>query len=256
MQRPSPLDPSEEQAPHWSLRKTLILLTAAVLGAAGAMIGTEPLYRWFEPATLFYEVSGIDVSHHQGPINWQMLSEDKVSFAFMKATEGDDFVDKRFEENWRGAKNAKITRGAYHFFTRCSSPEAQAENFIRTVPNEEDSLPHVIDTEHMGPCKSTKPTEDMASAIKTFLDITQGHYGKRPIIYTTREFHDAFLQDKLENERFWIRSLFLPPNFRKKSWIFWQHHNGGKRKGITTPVDLNVFRGTTEEFHSLANSRP
>lgn len=232
-------------------RRTTNIVIAITLCAILALTLTGPMLSRFEPASLFYEVRGVDVSHHQGRIDWRRLAEDNVDFVFMKATEGDDFRDKRFLENWNESHNAGIPRGAYHFFTRCSSPQAQAANFIATVPKDPDSLPHVVDAEHMGPCKGVDPIVDMAQSISAFLDIVEDHYGKRPIIYTTREFHDAFLKGTLHAERFWIRSLFLPPRVRTENWLFWQHHNNGRRKGVTGPIDLNVFRGSREEFDAL-----
>ena len=73
---------------------------------------------------------------------------------------------------------------------------------------------------------------------------TQGEipFGRRPLIYTTAEFHDAHLKGKLQGERFWIRSLILPPRFRSDSWLVWQYHNRGRRSGIIGPVDLNIAR--------------
>lgn len=69
----------------------------------------------------------------------------------------------------------------------------------------------------------------------------EAHYGLRPLIYTTREFHDAYLAGGFEAERFWIRSLVIPPRFRKAQWVVWQYHNRGRRAGVTGPVDLNVL---------------
>lgn len=232
-------------------RRILNLVITLTIGAILALTMTGPLYSRLEPATLFYDVNGVDVSHHQGEIDWRALANDKVTFAFMKATEGSDFKDRSFAGNWRGAKEAGIATGAYHFFTRCSSPKAQAANFIKTVPQDDNALPPVVDAEHMGPCKNGEAREDMAEGIGAFLDILHKHYGKRPLIYTTREFHDAFLKGRLKDEKFWIRSLFLPPRFRRESWLFWQHHHHGRRKGVTCPVDLNVFRGSREEFENL-----
>ncbi|WP_414707009.1 GH25 family lysozyme, partial [Rhizobium sp. UBA1881] len=72
----------------------------------------------FSPPSLAdYPIQGIDISHHQGAIDWSALAaQPNVRFAIMKATEGGDHRDTRFAENWQAAKNAGIVRGAYHFF--------------------------------------------------------------------------------------------------------------------------------------------
>src|SRR3546814_10025509 len=67
------------------------------------------------------ERHGIDVSHHQGAIDWERVAADGVEFAYLKATEGGGFSDPRFVSNARGAKAAGIKVGAYHYYTPCAS---------------------------------------------------------------------------------------------------------------------------------------
>ena len=200
-------------------------------------------YPWFEPARLFYDVHGIDVSHHQGPIDWNVVAAGGVSFAYIKATEGGDFVDPQFERNWAAAAEAGVRRGAYHFFTRCRSGEVQAANFMANVKVDATALPPVVDAEHMGPCRKLKAVEDIAAELTDFSERIGRHYGKKPIIYTTREFHDRFLEGRFRDYRFWLRGLVVPPLYRSQPWTIWQYHNRGRRNGITGPVDLNVLRG-------------
>ena len=63
-----------------------------------------------------YEVHGVDVSHYQGTIDWDVLSQD-LDFAFIKATEGSTHVDDRFQDNWQAAEQTHLYLGAYHFFS-------------------------------------------------------------------------------------------------------------------------------------------
>jgi lysozyme len=181
------------------------------------------------------------------------LKADNVSFAFIKATEGGDFIDKEFDSNWRAAAMAGLSRGAYHFLTQCRSGLAQAQHFISVVPRDPDALPPVVDAEHMGPCTQGPAVRDITTELEIFLDAVEAHYGQRPIIYTTREFHDAYLGRLFTGERFWIRSLFFAPDFRESQWVFWQYHNKGQRRGVSGAVDLNAFRGTQAEFDALMN---
>ena len=214
----------------------------AAAAAAAMALGCVAAYPWLEPARLLYATHGIDVSHHQGAINWQAVADTNVRFAYIKATEGGDFVDPRFAANWKRSSRAGIARGAYHFFTQCRKGDVQAANFIRTVPRERATLPHAVDVEHMGPCRRGPAVADIVAEIAAFLDRLEAHYGRRPIIYTTREFHDAYLVRRLIDEKFWIRSLVIPPRFRRRNWVIWQYHNRGRRPGITGPVDLNVAK--------------
>ena len=222
------------------------LLLAAIIAAAGG---------WWTPWASRY-IQGVDVSWHQGPIDWPTLAADDVAFAYIKATEGADHVDPRFAFNWREAGAAGLYRGAYHFFTLCQPGARQASNFIAVVPRTPGALPAALDLEHMGPCRQGPTMPDVITEARTFLDRVEAHYGVRPIIYTTREFHDAHLTE-LTGERFWIRSLATPPNFRERDWVIWQHHNRGHKLGVSGPVDLNAFRGNANALAAFASdTRP
>jgi lysozyme len=228
-------------------------ISIGVVALVGLIAGAAVLvYPRLEPATLSYTVHGVDVSAHQGAVDWRALKADGVAFAFIKATEGGDFVDAEFANNWRRSGRAGIPRGAYHFLTQCQTGLTQAQNFIATVPREAGSLPHVVDAEHMGPCRKGPTVKDITAELEVFLDEVEAHYGKRPIIYTTEEFHDAHLRGLFPDERFWIRSMIVEPGFRQDQWTFWQYHNKGVRDGVAGPVDLNVFRGTLAELDGLA----
>ena len=194
----------------------LRLLFLAVV-AAGALVWTAPwLYRRFELAAMGYAVKGIDVSHHQGEIDWQALRASGIRFAYIKATEGASFRDPHFAENWRRSREAGILRGAYHFFSLCKSGAEQAANFIAATPTDQPSLPHALDVEQMEACRNGERVADPAAEIEAFLDAAKEHFHRRPVLYTTREFHDAFLsngplKERISNERFWLRSLHRPP---------------------------------------------
>lgn len=223
-----------------------------VLFVAATFALIVALYPYIEVARFSRDVTGIDVSHHQKNIDWARVAKSGVAFAYIKATEGGDFADKRFVDNWRGAAAAGIARGAYHFFKPCKSGAEQAKNFIARVPKEAGALPPVLDVEDMMTCASTSPPLDVIAEIMAFLDSIEGHYGCRPLIYTTPEYESVVLQGRLENERYWARSLHLPPRYRQASWVFWQYHHRGRRDGIDGPVDLNAFRGSKEEFARFA----
>ena len=110
--------------------------TVAALLAAG-----YGYYLDFEPDRGKFPVRGVDVSHHQGAIDWQALKSDGIAFAYIKASEGGDFSDPKFTENWREAARAGIARGAYHFFTLCRPGEEQARLFTAMVPVSPGALP-------------------------------------------------------------------------------------------------------------------
>jgi lysozyme len=89
-------------------------------------------------------IQGFDVSHHQENINWKNITP-KISVRLFKSTEGGDYKDPKFQENWLKAREHGFHVGAYHFYRLCRDGKTQAENFIATVLNKADALPPVID---------------------------------------------------------------------------------------------------------------
>jgi lysozyme len=231
------------------------VLVAMGLGVAIFVVSlVAMLGGWWTPWAARY-AQGVDVSWHQDAIDWSALAADDVSFAYIKATEGAEHVDPRFAFNWREAGAAGLYRGAYHFFTLCQPGARQAANFIAVVPRAPGALPHALDMEHMGPCRRGPTMPDVVAEARVFLDMVERHYGARPLIYTTRKFHDAYLQE-LTGERFWIRSLGMAPNYRQRDWVIWQHHNRGHKAGVSGPIDLNAFRGDADDLAAFAQGGP
>nr|WP_207761436.1 GH25 family lysozyme [Leptospira perolatii] len=198
---------------------------------------------WFVyPSEKQYPIRGIDVSNHQGKINWAIVPKTEVSFVYIKATEGGDFQDKSFRANWRQAKNVGFPTGAYHFFTLCRSGLEQAQNFIRTVPKEANSLPPVLDLEFTGNCSERPQIDDVQKEIKDYLKKVDFHYGTKTVLYLTYEFKDKYLGKDFEDYPVWIRDIFKHPNtFSDLKWVLWQFNSRGAISGVTGPVDINVL---------------
>ena len=82
-----------------------LTLAALAFGAIALAVLTAAFGGWWTPWASRY-LQGVDVSWHQGAIDWRALAADNVAFAYIKATEGGDWADPRFAENWRGATAA------------------------------------------------------------------------------------------------------------------------------------------------------
>src|SRR5262245_12494312 len=111
-------------------RWALVCAAAAAVAGVGWVLSRPERWDgwrtfWFGPDLARFPVHGIDVSHHQGAIDWAQVKASGQTFAFIKATEGADFRDKRFSENWRQARAEGLVTGAYHYFTFCSPGVAQ-----------------------------------------------------------------------------------------------------------------------------------
>lgn len=191
-----------------------------------------------------YEVKGLDVSHHQNEIDWKEVAEkNDFKFVFMKATEGHDFIDPRFQSNWKESKQQGMLTGAYHFFSMRSSGEEQAKHFIRIVPREADRLPPVIDLEiHLN-----HDREQVRRELHRMSDELERHYGKKPILYVTYDTYETYVEGDFKDFDIWIRDIVISPSLDRE-WLFWQYSNRGRVQGIDTYVDINVFQGSLEEF--------
>ncbi|MEM1377957.1 MAG: GH25 family lysozyme [Pseudomonadota bacterium] len=210
---------------------------------------SDPVFEWEGGAPFSFPVHGVDVSKWQGSLNWRELARQNIRFAFIKATEGGDLLDDNFIEKWRNSRAAGVPRGAYHFLYFCTSAEDQARWFIRNVPRERGALPPVLDAEwnpKSPTCKRRPPPAEVRAKMNRWLDIVERHYGKRPIIYTTVDFHRENLVGHMNNETFWLRSTKTHPKvtYPGRRWAFWQYTSTGRIPGANGDIDINVFAGS------------
>lgn len=201
------------------------------------------------PSYKEYPVRGIDISHHQGFIDWNMLDKEDVQFVFMKATEGENHRDSLYVEYRSQAISHNIPLGAYHFFTFCKSGDVQARNYIANVPNDIINILPIVDLEYGGNCKPENRVGDLLKEIGDYISAVEKYYQKRVLIYTTNEFYNTYLRDQFPDNPIWIRDIISEPDLKdNRVWTFWQFTNRGRLDGIGQFVDLNVFYGNEEDF--------
>jgi lysozyme len=200
-----------------------------------------------------YKIHGIDVAKYQGTINWTALKRAGIQFAFIKATEGGDHTDERFQANWLGAKLAGMPRGAYHFYYFCRPAFEQARWFIEHVPREPGALPPVLDMEwnHKSPSCDFRPEPPaVRREMLVFLQRLKEHYGKAPLIYTTIDFYRDNELWRIQGYEFWLRSVADHPEdlYPRQKWAFWQYTGTGRVSGIDGDTDINVFNGDAKAW--------
>lgn len=223
------------------------------IAAGSGRFGDRDPHAWATRTPWSYPVHGVDVSKYQEAIDWRTLRGQGIAFAFIKATEGGDRVDDRFDQNWRGARAAGIPRGAYHFYYFCRPAAEQAEWFIRNVPKESAALPPVIDMEWnpaSPTCKLRPAPETVRAEMRVMIDRLAAHYGKRPIIYTTIDFFQDNGLAVFRNDALWLRSVAGHPQekYGRLPWSFWQYTGTGIVPGIKGDADLNAFNGNEAEW--------
>lgn len=196
-----------------------------------------------------FEVHGIDVSHYQAQIDWDTISQQNVSFAFVKATEGATHVDTLFCKNWSEMERVGLKRGAYHFFRPQTSPVAQAQNFIEQVKMNDGDLPPVLDVEVRDDISKRR----LIDAVRTWLIIVEARYDVKPILYTNIKFYNRYLAGHFNEYPVWIARYNTrePRLAGGREWDFWQYGNKGLIEGIDGFVDFNVFKGNLLELEDF-----
>ena len=201
-----------------------------------------------------YKIHGIDVSYAQGKIDWQKvraMREDcvRISFAFVKATEGLLTADPYFKRNWREAPKVGITVGAYHFFRPTKNGLWQARFFLQNVKMEPGDLPAVADVERLD---GVSPAA-MRRELKAFVNHIQKQTGVRPIIYSNLRFYIDYLAGYFDEYPLWIAHYYQQELQvdKKTNWWFWQHSDIARVNGINHAVDFNAFKGDSLAFSRL-----
>lgn len=238
------------------MRKKLIFIipaSIAVLITALVTMVCNGIIIINNPSADEYPVRGIDVSEYQGEIDWKVLSEQGIDFAFIKATEGSGYTDRCFDYNFAEARKENLAVGVYHFFSYDSSGKNQAENFINTVGNDFGRLPPVVDVEFYGDYYKTPPNkENLTLQLNEFLYEIENYYGVKPIIYATQRSYKLFISEEYSDYPIWIRDVFTSPVLPDgNKWTFWQYSDKAVLpgyKGEEKFIDVNVFNGDNNNF--------
>ncbi|MFB7796881.1 GH25 family lysozyme [Isoptericola sp. NPDC056134] len=234
---------------------------AVAVGAVVVLLGVLALLVWngvLWPNRLAadrYAVRGVDVSAYQGEIDWPVLADQDLDFAFIKATEGSAHEDERFAASWEGARATDLLVGAYHFLSFESPGADQAAHMIDVVPAESGALPPVVDVEYYGDFAADPPTVDeLRGILDPMLDALEEHYGVPPILYTTQQIRADYLGDDYDRYPLWIRSVASTPDLPRRDWEFWQYSDRDTLPGYAGEeehIDMNVFDGTIGDLNAL-----
>ncbi len=205
---------------------------------------------------LKYKTHGIDISHHNGKVNWEKVSSfsehhSAVRFCFLKATEGTDLIDQEFDYNWNKLGETNILRGAYHYFNPTSDPRLQALNFILNVNLEEGDIVPVLDFEDNA--KTNAGRKKLAENVKVWLDTIEKHYGVKPIIYTNKYIYNTYVKEYFKGYPLWISQYEAKEleGYEMDDVYFWQHTMHGRVEGISSAVDFNAFVGDDYDIEKL-----
>lgn len=191
-----------------------------------------------------YPVRGIDISAHNGRIDFSKVKDAGIDFVFIKASEGTDFLDKRFRANFDSAASYGIPSGAYHFFRYDKDGMQQAVNLYNALDGRVPELGVVIDVEDAG-----NPHEGSEEVIVANLGEMIDYLNLRGLtvmLYTNKDGYNQFLRRAYAGYPLWICSFNDNPI--DAEWRYWQYSHTGRVRGISGNVDLNVFNGSRDDW--------
>lgn len=224
-------------------------------------------------------IYGIDISKYQHlagrrlvSINWKQVKiiglgqlsrkkitgtiNYKISFAYIKSTEGRSLYNTFYHTDYTHAKAAGIKVGTYHYFSTTSSASQQAYFFLKHSIFHYGDFPPVLDVEPLpSQIKKMGGISELFNRIRTWLYIVERKTGTRPILYISQIFVNRYLPaapDIRHNYQIWIaRYGEYKPDVRL---AYWQLSPDGRVKGIHGIVDINVFNGYHGEFEDFIHS--
>ncbi len=178
---------------------------------------------------------GIDISHHQGTIDWsKMVGEKRPDFVFLKATEGTHFTDSEFEDYRESLDRLSIPYAAYHFMRFNKNGKDQANYFLRKAQPQKGQLIPVVDIEY----QRHLYTDEIAQRnIDLFMETIRSAIGVYPIVYCEEKYYHKYLKAKYEKKIIlWIANYIRAP---KTQWDIWQKTAKFKHPSFRKNIDYN-----------------
>ena len=201
-------------------------------------------------------IDGIDVSYHQGTVNWSQVAAAGKRFAFVRATAGTLTADTAYWTNRSGARAAGLAVGSYHYANPDSAfndASNEAGWFLRNSMITSGDLVPVLDLE----VSNGLDPASLTAWAQTWLSQVSATTGVRPIIYTNPNFWSSSMANTDWFARngypvLWIAhwttatAPIVPAGgWGGSGWTFWQHSGTGTVPGIVGQVDLDRFNGTS-----------
>ncbi len=235
-----------------------ISVAAVILGLVIAMVGWWGYRRYVTSRHGLdvvldrskYPVRGIDVSHHNGEIDFEAVRRDSIDFVYIKASDGVGDVDSNFVRNYHAAKAAGLKVGAYHFFRTHRGGRQQAATLIDAVSGLDLDLPLAIDLETESHERGNK--DDVVPRVRTMLYCLR-EAGFRTMLYANYDQFSDFIDGNFSNEDLWLATS-REPSHQFDPRTVWQFSHRGSVNGISGPVDLNAFIGSPESFEAWSRS--
>ena len=193
---------------------------------------------------------GLDISHHQGYIDWDSVAASKhpIQFIFIRATNGTRILDREFHRNWEESRGKSFLRGVYHYYRPSQNSTNQFNFFKSHVYLRKGDLPPVLDMEE----NSWFGRDNLLRGVKNWLALAENHYGVKPINYTNRDFYLRYFNTKdFKPYHFWIAAYSGRQRVADIPWTFHQYTEQMYVKGIEGKVDGDDFNGDRKALEKL-----
>ena len=221
-------------------RHIALMLTTIMVLTACSGTGDGRSARDVKPRREGALIDGIDVSSHQGDINWEKVTaNDDIRFAYIKATEGATYQSPHYTYNVEQAQHYGLLVGSYHYLSTTSPIHQQFENFVRTAGQVQQDLIPMIDVEDRGEWSRSQ----LIDSLTVLANMIEQHFKKKPMIYSTMDFYNQTLSPQFNKYPLYIgRYSNTKPNISwEGDYTIWQFSEDGIMAGINVYVDLCRF---------------
>ena len=225
------------------LRMIILLLALMLTAMAGVVCA---YYLWWREAVIVspdpaaYPVRGIDISAHNGVVDFDKVASVGMDFEILKATEGATFKDKNFATNYRKARKAGLKVGAYHFFRFDVGGYMQALNLMDSIKGRRLELPVEIDVEEWSNPRD-HTTHDILTRLQTMINTLEAH-GYHVMLYSNKDGFEKFFSQQFAHYPLWLCSFTGAPE--AGNMRLWQFSHIGRVSGVDGKVDINTFNGS------------
>lgn len=247
---------------------TLVIIAALIAGVAARSCTQEPEEE-LEPQPFyshssfirngqFYEYThedlvvnktGIDVSDHQGWIDWEAVKAEGIQFAFIRlgyrgATEGDLYLDEYFEYNIQAAHDAGIECGVYFFSQAITEDEAreEAQFVLDTLGSTKLEHPIAFDSEAAAEGITSRvaglSVEESSAIAQVFCETIEAA-GYQALLYGNGHDLGRYSTSLRESYPVWYAEYGALPAYTGE-YVLWQYASAGVINGIDAQVDLNL----------------
>lgn len=194
-------------------------------------------------------VLGIDVSDHNGAVNWSSVASDGIDFAVVRVgyrgyTAGSISLDTQFQANLSGARAAGLKVGVYFFSQATTTKEAkeEADFVIKQLDGASLDYPVVFDEEPVessGGRANNLTQEEQTAIAKAFLERIE-KAGYQGMIYCNQSDSNRFDFDKLSAWPVWYAEYGTSQPSQSLDYTIWQFTSTGSVKGVTGDVDIDL----------------